>query len=142
VALTDQAYANHRHRPVLFAAGMLFWLAGTILIWISWFGRNTLHLGLMLLLAAVWCALVMGRVYITRLQNRIIRLEMRLRCAALLAPARIADLDRLSIKQIVALRFASDAEIPGLLARTVAEHLTPDQIKKAVVNWVPDYERT
>ena len=44
--------------------------------------------------------------------------------------------------QIVALRFASDAELPGLLERAEREQLTADQIKRAIKNWVPDVDRT
>jgi hypothetical protein len=43
--------------------------------------------------------------------------------------------------QIAALRFAPDAELPGLLDRTLAEPLTSDQIKRAVTDWQGDYGR-
>ena len=43
---------------------------------------------------------------------------------------------------LVALRFASDAELPDLAERARRDQLTPDAIKRAVVNWVPDYDRT
>jgi len=42
----------------------------------------------------------------------------------------------------VALRFASDAELPALLERADREQLSSDQIKKAIKNWVPDWDRT
>ncbi|PYR82102.1 MAG: hypothetical protein DMF87_03055 [Acidobacteria bacterium] len=45
-------------------------------------------------------------------------------------------------KQITALRFASDAELPALLDKTLAENLQPDQIKRAITNWQPDLHRT
>jgi hypothetical protein len=53
-----------------------------------------------------------------------------------------ADLARLSMRQIVALRFASDAELPGLLQRAAAENLTADQIKRGVTSWQADDMRT
>jgi hypothetical protein len=81
-------------------------------------------------------------VYITALQNRIIRMEMRVRCARFLSPEQLAELERLTMKQLVALRFASDAELPALLERARRENLPPDAIKRAVVDWVPDYHRT
>jgi hypothetical protein len=43
--------------------------------------------------------------------------------------------------QVFALRFASDEELPALVQRALNEHLTPDDIKKAVKNWLPDYMR-
>jgi hypothetical protein len=137
-----QDYAHHAHQPWLWSVGMLLWLAAAVLVSLGWSGFGTLYPGLLLLLAALFCALLIGRVYITRLQDRIIRLEMRVRCATFLSPAQMADLERLDIKQVVGLRFASDAEIPALLDRAVREQLTPDQIKRAVVTWVPDRHRT
>jgi hypothetical protein len=140
--VAEQSYAAHTHQPWLFTVGAGAWLAAAIVIGLSWFFPGTLHVGLFLLLAAVGCAVAMGRVYITRLQDRIIRLEMRVRCAGFLSTAQLTDLERLSMKQIVALRFASDAEIPGLIDRALEERLTPDEIKKAVVHWIPDHHRT
>jgi len=46
------------------------------------------------------------------------------------------------MRQIVALRFASDAELPGLLQRAAAENLTADQIKRGVTSWQADDMRT
>jgi hypothetical protein len=44
--------------------------------------------------------------------------------------------------QLVALRFASDQELPALVERADREHLSPDQIKRDIKNWVPDPDRT
>lgn len=141
--MATQNYANHAHQPRLFGVGAASWLGAVILLGLSWYrGASPSYVGLFLLLFALACALTIGRVYITALQDRIIRLEMRVRCAKFLSEAQMADLERLSIKQVVALRFASDAEMPGLLERALKENLPPTEIKKAVVNWVPDYHRT
>ena len=72
----------------------------------------------------------------------IIKLEMRTRCATLMPSAQQAVLGRLAMPQIVALRFASDAELPALLDRADREQLSSDQIKKAIKNWTPDWDRT
>ena len=98
--------------------------------------------GLLSLSASIVVLLSISRTYTTRLQDRIIKLEMRLRCAQLLSGAQQATLNRLSNPQIVALRFASDEELPGLLERAEREQLTADQIKQAIKNWLPDLDRT
>jgi hypothetical protein len=55
---------------------------------------------------------------------------------------RESDSQRLTLPQLIALRFASDAELPALIDRAVAEQLTPDAIKRAVRDWQGDYLRT
>jgi len=67
---------------------------------------------------------------------------MRVRTTALLTPDQQRLLGQLHNKQIAALRFASDAELPALLERAVRENLKPDAIKRAVTTWTPDLDRT
>jgi hypothetical protein len=76
-----------------------------------------------------------------RVQDRIIRLEERLRFAALLPVDERAHIDELSIKQLVALRFASDDELPALVRKTLTQNLEPKAIKASIVNWRGDYNR-
>ncbi len=97
-----------------------------------------LHLWLIVVSFALLLSVVKMRAYPLRVQDRVIRLEERLRIAAL-APA--ADAGRLSTRQLIALRFASDAELPALVARTLAENLDPQAIKNSIVTWRPDYAR-
>jgi len=85
---------------------------------------------------------VISRTYITKLQDRIIRLEMRVRGVSVLTPEQQGLLAQLGIKQVVALRFASDAEMPVLLERAASEKLTPADIKRAITSWTPDFDRT
>jgi hypothetical protein len=105
-------------------------------------GHVTMGIGLFGLAAAILTLLLISRSYTTALQDRIIKLEMRLRCASLLTPAQQAVLARLAKPQIVALRFASDGELASLVERADREHLTADQIKRAITNWLPDLDRT
>jgi hypothetical protein len=100
-----------------------------------------LHIWLTLLAFALLVVATNSRVKDLRLQDRIIRLEERLRYATLLSPAALTASANLTVPQIVALRFASDAELAGLVARTLAENLTPKQIKESIVTWRPDTHR-
>jgi len=140
-----QNYANHRHNPKMSGIGSILWLVAVVAFALRWFqigGRYTMALGLIALLGAVMLLLGISRVYITRLQDRIIKLEMRVRAATLLTPAQQATLARLTRPQIVALRFASDEELPALIERADREKLAGEDIKKAIQNWVPDWDRT
>jgi hypothetical protein len=82
------------------------------------------------------------RVMVTTVQDRVIRLEMRLRLRGLLPPDMQSQIDRLSHKQLVALRFASDAELPELVRDISAGKVTTQkEIKMRVRDWQPDYLR-
>jgi hypothetical protein len=138
-----QSYAKHTHQPRLTGAAGALTLLALILFALAWvFGWATRDAGLMALTGAVVALVLISRAYTVRLQDRIIMLEMKVRGAELLTPeqeARLATLDR---RQIVALRFASDPELPTLVERAARENLTPDQIKREVKNWRPDLYRT
>lgn len=141
----SQNYANHAHRPtmtVLAGACLLVAIVGFVMQWRRVGGLSASGIGLGGLTAAVAALVSMSRQYTTRLQDRIIRLEMRVRCASFLAPEQQRALQALDLRRIAALRFASDEEIPSLLDRAVRDALSPDQIKRSVKIWVPDLDRT
>ena len=82
-----------------------------------------------------------ARQHSVKAQDRIIRLEERLRFAALLPADELARSKALTESQIIGLRFASDDELPGLVKRTLDQGLTQKQIKESITNWRPDYFR-
>jgi uncharacterized protein DUF6526 len=137
-----QTYKNHAHRPILSAVG--YWFVGFALIdfVLHWRDLGGRALGLFALCGAVVTLLMISRRYTTRLQDRIIKLEMRVRTWPFLTPEQQQLFAQLNNKQIAALRFASDAELPALLERAVREKLPPREIKRAVKTWTPDWDRT
>ena len=88
-----------------------------------------------------WESYMLRQHYALTAQNRTIRLELRLRYFAL-TQKRFEDIEKqLSLRQLFALRFASDGEFLSLTDRTLNENLTGEDIKKAIVHWKGDYCR-
>ncbi|HEY4678881.1 MAG TPA: DUF6526 family protein [Candidatus Angelobacter sp.] len=81
------------------------------------------------------------RSWATHLQDRVVRVEERIRLAAILPEPLRSRIAELSDSQIVGLRFASDAELPALFQRAIEEKLSRSDIKKAITDWRPDYSR-
>jgi len=86
-------------------------------------------------------AIVLSRVQALRAQDRTIRFEEKLRYQSLLSAEDLARSGDLTLRQIIGLRFASDAELPALLRRAVDEKLSEKQIKQSVVTWRADTHR-
>ena len=99
-------------------------------------GHWSILVSLALLTLAVKC-----RFNDLKLQDRIIRLEERLRLASLVPANELPHINELTIKQLIALRFASDEEVAALAHRALTQELEAKAIKQAITNWRGDYHR-
>jgi hypothetical protein len=88
-----------------------------------------------------WSSFMLRQHYALGNQNRIVRMELRFRYFVITGK-RLEPLEaKLHFSQLAALRFASDEELPSLVERAANENLSPAQIKKSIVHWLPDYMR-
>lgn len=140
----DQSYATHRQIVPLFH-GALFGLLVLTLIGAAVnlyesLGSPRLYSAslIFVLTFATIVLMFFSRVFALKAQDRAIRAEEQLR-HFILTGKRLDE--RLTVRQIVGLRFASDDEFAALAARAVSDGLSEDAIKKAVKTWRPDTYR-
>ena len=138
-----QTLANHGrldplfHFVVLPVFGLAPIVAAICFIWRpSWHSAASF-----VVFVAAAIAVVKTRTYALRVQDRVIRLEERLRLTSLLSEPLRSRIPELTEGQLIALRFASDAEAPKLVERALSEKLSRADIKKAIQTWRPDYWR-
>ena len=93
---------------------------------------------ILVLSVAALLAIFKMRIYSLKVQDRLIRLEERMRLSQLLPESTRARVSELTVGQLVALRFASDAEVPGLVEKALANGLKNADIKKSIQTWRPD----
>jgi hypothetical protein len=140
---TPQSYANHgRLDPPFHFFLAPLGIAAIIMSIIICVRRPSLRSALFVVLAVGFFVIAgKARGYALKVQDRIIRLEERLRLAMLLPESLRPRIGDLTEGQLIGLRFASDAELPGLTQRALNENLTKKQIKMAIENWRADLFR-
>ena len=140
-----QSYSNHRRFVPLFHAvlfGIIFLtLIGSFVNLVLSLGDHERLYSASLIVAILFALVLLfffTRIFSLKAQDRAIRAEENLRHYVL--TGKLLD-SRLALRQIIALRFASDAEFPALARRAAEENLSGDAIKRAVKTWRADTDR-
>lgn len=143
--MQEQNYQNHvRFHPmfhyVVVPMAMIVLIGAVFNLFPPFRGGMELWFAIILLIAAL--ALVMAvmliRTYANKVQNRVVRVEENFRHYLLTGKPLDA---RLTLAQIIALRFASDEEFAGLCTKAVQENQSSDSIKKSIQSWKSDFLR-
>jgi Family of unknown function (DUF6526) len=143
--MSEQNFANH----VKFVPAFHFFALPVFIVNFGWsiyrlktWGFSFQGVFGVLLAAALVVLVFLARLFALAVQDRVIRLEERLRYVQVLPADLQARTGELFVGQIVALRFASDAELPALARKVLDEKLTERKaIKQLIKNWKPDYLR-
>lgn len=145
---TPQTLTNHTRLDPLFHFFVLPVAAGTLVLEIYHLIRAIVkggfHFSLAwyVVVALAFVVLVFKtRLYSLKAQDRVIRLEERLRLSTLCAEPLRSRVGELTEGQLIALRFASDDEVAALAGRALSENMRSANIKKAIKNWRADYYR-
>jgi len=145
-----QSFADHtRWDPPYHFFVLPVFVLGLIMSLIHFFAhlahsdfRENFHAFLLILLAAALLVLVFkARTNALKVQDRVIRLEERLRLTQLMSEPLRSRIPELTEGQLCGLRFASDAEVAKLAERALNEKLSRADIKKSIKTWRPDYWR-
>jgi Family of unknown function (DUF6526) len=139
-----QSYATHRR----WVPAYHFVASGLLVVYLLWrlykavtapSAENVLAV---LFVVGLLLVFFYARVFALAVQDRVIRLEERLRCERLLPADLKAAADRLTAGQLIGLRFAPDDELPDLVRWVVADNVTDREvIKKKIRTWRPDLQR-
>jgi hypothetical protein len=139
-----QSFENHAKIVPLYHR----WMTGLLVLPTLYFGYRAAfdfsvdRLALFLFAVGGVLAAFYARAFPLGVQDRVIRLEERLRLERLLPPDLANRIGELTTNQLVGLRFASDEELPELVRRVLAEKITDrTEIKRAIKKWRPDDAR-
>ena len=138
---TPQSYANHRRFfPIFHYFAIPILLANVVVSVIHAIRQPSAFTAWLVVLSlGLVAGILSGRASALIVQNRLIALEMRLRLATSLAPDLRSRIPELHLRHLIGLRFAGDAELPGLVERCLRGELTTtDAVKRAVQDWRVD----
>ena len=143
--MTEQNYQNHRRtvpmfHVVLFALLALTLIGSFVNLFQSLGDHQRLYSASLIVALTIAALIVMflARIFALKAQDRAIRAEENLRHFAL--TGKLLD-SRLTLRQIIGLRFASDREFVSLAEKAADEKLSEDAIKRAIRQWRPDTYR-
>ena len=138
-----QNFENHTRQVPVFGITQL-----VLMVYLIWklvdlrHGISFASVMEVLVAAALITLFVFERQSTVTVQDRLIRLEMRLRLAGLLPEDLKPRIPEFTLVQLISLRFAGDAELPGLARKVLDEKLNDRKaIKKLVKDWQADYLR-
>jgi len=138
-----QTYANHKtFDNSLYIVAVLNLFAVLMALVGLFFGSVYYTLAIVSIAVSIFVIVFRMRAYATRVQDRVIRLETRLRLERVLPEPLRARIPELTLPQLIGVRFASDAELPDLVTKVLNEKIaTSDAIKRLVKDWQADYLR-
>jgi hypothetical protein len=144
VLVADQSFSNHAK----FAPSFHFASLPAALVVVIYFGGqlregfSTASIMMLLLALVAFSGLMHARTFALGVQDRLIRLEERLRLGAILPDNLRARIDELTTDQLIGLRFAPDDELPDLVSRSLSgEFPNRKSIKAAIGTWRADHQR-
>jgi hypothetical protein len=140
---TEQSFKNHRRLDPPFHMVLFLFLIANLVFAIfhlvrHWHDTPIASSWFLVLSLVVFIPFYKLRSYPLKVQDRVIRLEERLRLEALAPVEWRAQIHRLTEDQLIGLRFASDAEVVGLAKRALEKNLSGRQIKEQIQNWRSD----
>ena len=144
MANQGQNFSNHsRMVPPFHYVALPILLVNFVSAVVGLFNGITFDASLHVLVAvALIIVALFARVFALKAQDRVIRLEMRLRMRELLPEDRQGRINDFTPSQMVGLRFAGDAELPELARKVLDENITKStSIKKMITDWQGDYFR-
>ena len=141
---TPQTYANHTRIVPAYHMGAF----PILVINLLWSGYKVVRsfsgdsVVALLVAAALLLIFFHARIFVLKVQDRVIRLEMTLRLEKLLPADLRPRIKDFTVDQLIALRFASDEELPDLARKVLTENVsTRKAIKQMIKKWNPDYMR-
>jgi len=140
---SSQSFSNHTRFDPLFHFFLLPIALASVIVAIVHAYKVPTGLNGWLIVVAITAFVAIGKTrgYALKVQDRVIRLEERIRLASVLQEPLRSRIGELTDTQLIGLRFASDAELPALVQRAIAEQLSRKDIKKSVTTWRADTAR-